>query len=135
MRKLISIPVIILILFSGITVNLAFHYCGGMLAGKNISLSGKPASCGMEGESDHQAGLKSLCCENLFSSYTFNNTYIPSSNFKDVSTDHEFPVQEIFTALIRDITVASFSQEVLARPPGVYSPSDVELISICIFRI
>lgn len=135
MRKIISIPVIILILFSGVTVNLAFHYCGGLLADKSISLLGKPATCGMEGEDNHQQGIKSLCCEDTLSSYTFNNTYLPSSNVKDDTTDHKIPVQEIFSSLIPEFTVASFSSVVLARPPGAYSPSDVELVSICIFRI
>lgn len=135
MRKLIAIPVIFLILFSGITVNLAFHYCGGMLADKNITLSGTPASCGMEGEVDHQqTAMKRLCCENLFSSFTFNNTYLPSTNGKDDAADLEIPVQSIFSVLIPDFTADFLSSDALARPPGVYSP-DVELISICIFRI
>lgn len=134
MRKIISIPVIILILFSGITVNLAFHYCGGMLADKSISLLGTPASCGMEVDSDHQqTGMKRLCCENTLSSYTFNNTYIPTS-VKDVSADHENAVVEVFSALFTNLA-ASFSPEVLVRPPGGYSPYDVDLVSICIFRI
>lgn len=134
MRKIISIPVIILILFSGITVNLAFHYCGGMLADKSISLLGTPASCGMEGDSDQQTGMKRLCCENTLSSYTFNNTYIPSSNVKDDTADHQNAVVEVFSALLTDLA-SSFSPQVLVRPPGAYTPSDVDLVSICTFRI
>lgn len=136
MRKFVSIPVIILILFSGVTVNLAFHYCGGMMVDKNISLSGTPASCGMEGDESHQqTAMKRICCENSFSSFTFNNTYLPSSSVKDGAADHEIPEQDIISVLLPDFTAVSSSPEALARPPGAYSTSDVELVSICIFRI
>lgn len=134
MRKILTIPFIILILFSGITVNLAFHYCGGMLADKSISLSGKPASCGMEGEeSPHPTGMKRLCCEDAVSSFTFNNIYIQSS--KDESADQKIPAHDNFVISVPEATATLITTEVLARPPGFFPGSEVSLDMICVFRI
>lgn len=136
MRKIVSISVIILILFSGVTVNLVFHYCGGMLAEKKVSLTDIHGSCGMEGEPQLPVtGMKSLCCENSVSSYTFNNIFLPSPNVKDDASDHEIPVLEIFSVQAPDPASDSFSEAALARPPGPYSPSSVQIDRICIFRI
>jgi hypothetical protein len=134
MRKVLTIPVLILILFSGITVNLAFHYCGGHLADKKISLSGVLASCGMETENnDDQTTIKSICCENSFSSYTFNNIYIPSVPVKSIHEVQEFPVTDIILSTVAEESF--FSGVLPVKPPGTFSPSIVELDVICILRI
>jgi hypothetical protein len=134
MKKLITIPIIILILFSGITVNLAFHYCGGQIAEKKISLTDSHGSCGMEGDSQHKnAGMSSLCCSDRVSSYTFNNTYLPSLGAKEDAIDVELPVLEIFSISI--VEASNLTHEALGSPPGPYSPSFVDLDSICILRI
>jgi hypothetical protein len=134
MRKVLAIPVIILILFSGITVNLAFHYCGGQLADKKISLSGGLASCGMETKNNNdQTTFKNFCCENSHSSYTFSNTYLPPAPAKNDHEIQEFPVTDI---ILSAVTEESFTSCVIpVRPPGIFSPSYVELDVICILRI
>jgi hypothetical protein len=134
MRKVLAIPVIILILFSGITVNLAFHYCGGHLAAKKISLSGGLASCGMETEtSNDQTTIKNFCCKNSLSSYTFTNIYLPPAPVKNDHEIQEFPVTDIFLPAVTEELFISC--EIPARPPGIFSPSYVELDVICILRI
>ena len=136
MRKLITIPIIILILFSGITVNLAFHYCAGQVAEKKISLTDTLGSCGMEGKEHHKNdGFRNLCCEDKVSSYTFNNIYIPSPIVKDDAVDYELPVLEIFFVSITDFTASFIISDALGSPPGPYSPSYVDLDSICILQI
>jgi hypothetical protein len=134
MRKLVAIPIIILILFSGITVNLAFHYCGGHLADRKISLSGGLASCGMETEDNgRETSIKSFCCENSLSSYTFNNIFLPSAPVKNDNELQEFPVTDII--LFADTEDSFHSREMPVRPPGIFYPSCVELDVICILRI
>jgi hypothetical protein len=134
MRKVLTIPVIILILFSGITVNLAFHYCGGQLADKKISLAGNLASCGMKTvPNDNQTSINSFCCENSFSSYTFNNTYLPPVPAKNDHEIQEFPVTDIILPAKTEELFTSC--EIPLRPPGIFSPSYVELDVICILRI
>jgi hypothetical protein len=134
MRKVVAIPVIVLILFSGITVNLAFHYCGGQLADRKISLSGNPASCGMETETnDHKTSIKSFCCANSLSSYTLNNIYLPSAPVKNGLEVQEFPVTDIILSAVSEDSLHSC--ELPVRPPGTIPPSRVELDVICILRI
>lgn len=135
MRKILAIPIIILILFSGVTVNLAFHYCGGQIADKKISLTEAHLSCGMEGDTQHEnTGMSSLCCQDSVSSYTFNNTYLPSQSVKDDATYVELPVMEIFSVSVENLTSALLIPQA-ESPPGLYSPALVDLNSICVLRI
>ena len=81
MKKILSIPLIMLILFTGVTVNFATHYCGGSVAATKVSLTGKLATCGMEGTSDNKTneGLyKNHCCDDVTAAYTLSSNYIPS---------------------------------------------------------
>ena len=41
MKNVISIPLALLILFTGINVQIASHYCGGNFAAAKVSLTGK----------------------------------------------------------------------------------------------
>lgn len=135
MRKILTIPIIILVLFSGVTVNLAFHFCGGQIADKKISLTDAHVSCGMEGDAQHEdPEFSSLCCQDRVSSYTFNNIYLPSQSVKDDAVDVELPVMEIFSVPVEVIASALLTPQA-DSPPGLYSPSLVDLNSICVLRI
>ena len=50
MKRIVSIPLLFIILFSGINVKFASHYCGGNFSGTKVSLTGELATCGMEQE-------------------------------------------------------------------------------------
>lgn len=139
MKRLFSIPLILLILFSGINVNIAAHYCGGNFSASKVSLNGTLASCGME----HQAGSKSFqdlisnhCCEDFISSLAISVNYIPSicHSIPDIAPElnHLFILtDELLNS--QCITVSSICGN--NKPPGNFSPVSVEQQVICIFQI
>jgi hypothetical protein len=138
MKTIVSIPLIILLLFTGIKVSVATHYCCGHVAATKVSLTGEQASCGMQNEEDTRSSqdiFATHCCDNITSSCSFSNNYFPSlysfDNFEVKSVD-----------LFRLASDVVPNQELLAsdsdnegRPPGSLLPNDVLLSSICVFRI
>ena len=139
MKRIVSIPLMILILFSGISINVASHYCGGNLASSKVSLKGELASCGME----HQSGTGSFgdqiskhCCEDVIHSFTLSTNYIPSTFLRITDAGnapfsafivYDLPLfhREIFGSLISETKL----------PPGTYTPVCVEQQVICVFKI
>ena len=136
MLKYLSIPVLIVILFSGITVNFATHYCGGSVAAKNVSFSGSLASCGMEDHKNNSSEtiFRSHCCENITSSYAFNNNYFPS--LQQILKPAVGHTQFNLVAVVELNTCPSFPADYNnTGPPGYNSPESVTLEEICILRI
>jgi hypothetical protein len=139
MKRLISIPVMVLILFSGININIASHYCGGRLAATRVSLTGEAASCGMEElpfVNTPNGLITRHCCDNVISSFSMGLNYVPSAYVSLPSDGHHLNVPyslqgEVF---ISQAKILSFSVNI-RKPPGSFNPSDVEQQSICIFRI
>ncbi len=137
-KTILSIPLIILILFSGISIKFAAHYCGGSVAATKISLSGELATCGMEHQSGNniiQYAYRDKCCNDVTSAYSICNIYYPSSNFFKV------PVQQVLSMIIVP-SAYLINQEIIinttninVRPPGTSFPNSVSRPSICIFRI
>ncbi|HEX2922352.1 MAG TPA: hypothetical protein VHO50_14410 [Bacteroidales bacterium] len=131
MKKIYAISLSLLMLFTGVTVNLAFHYCGGYLAHKEINFSGEAQSCGMEHQGD-EPGITNLCCQDKVQSYTFNSNYIPS--FIDFETGlTDIPVAEVFSIFNNFEEAATFNFQT-GNPPG-YFPDNTDLQDICILRI
>jgi hypothetical protein len=139
MKKLISIPLLVLILFSGINIDIASHFCGGRLVATKISLTGEPASCGME---DHpvlnmpNGSITTHCCDNVISSFTMGLNYVPSlsTSVPDNGPDsnHLYIVPcDIYKSQENILSYQSY----IRRPPGVFNPNDVDQQSICIYRI
>jgi len=138
MKKILSIPLIILILFSGISIKFATHYCGGYVAATKVSLTGELATCGMENTSDSHSldvTLTRHCCDDSIASYTIDNNYTPSFSF----------VTEYYQFLLQDFTVpnsiSAISYEVLksiytnVSPPGALMSTSVDISAICVYRI
>jgi hypothetical protein len=137
MKTILSIPLIILILFSGVIVSFATHYCEGSVVATKISLTGEQASCGMEHVSINNPLLvkfQNHCCDNVTSVYSICNTYFPSAyNVED-------PILQVISVLLvpydylnsSDIAINTLSN---IRPPGCYTPNSVTLPDLCIFRI
>jgi len=138
MKKIISIPLIILLLSTGVSVKVATHYCGGHVAATKVSLTGELATCGMESTENgnsSQETLKKHCCDDVISAYSFDNNYVPS--FFSV----EKPFQHIISLFILpvDLTIGQYKNLNAAlnniKPPGNYFYNSTDLPVLCIFRI
>jgi hypothetical protein len=139
MKKILSIPLMLLILFSGIDITVATHYCGGNLSGTKISLNGELASCGMENNPvirSSQYKISNHCCENIVASLSICSNYIPTASccIPDLGPDisHVLFVQDE-PPIRNDISFYAISCN--KRPPGIFNPADVELQVICLFQI
>lgn len=138
MKALLSILLLILISFSGISIKLASHYCGGNIVAVKISLSGQQATCGMEqteGDNSSEVILRQLCCEDISSEYTINNVFIPSTYSFDLPgqkiLELPYPTEDLLKGnkLLTGNSFAGLS------PPGTkFSSTDV-LKVLCTFRI
>jgi|WetSurMetagenome_2_1015567.scaffolds.fasta_scaffold08366_4 hypothetical protein len=138
MKTVISNILIILLLFSGISVKFATHYCGGHVAATKVSLTGELATCGMERQSDDKSletTYSRSCCDDVTSSYSISSKY--------VTTSYCFSVQK--QQVIDMVLVSPYyinSQETLPllynnsiRPPGIYYPNSVPRTALCIYQI
>jgi hypothetical protein len=139
MKITASIILTFFILFSGIRVNIASHYCGGSLAATKVSLSGELATCGMEDGSPAPSAQDLFtrhCCTDKLSSFTISTIYLPAECSVLPNSGHEI----IPSFLLQNEPVNSQDNLIslssgIKRPPGVYSAVDVKQQIICIFRI
>jgi hypothetical protein len=138
MKKVLSIPLILLILFSGISVKFATHYCHGSVAATKVSLTGEPATCGMESQSVNTPFYNSYskhCCYDVISAYSICNNYLSSSHiviypFQKISCSIDIP-----TVYIDNQAIASIITNEIIKPPGYNSPNSVDRPLLCVFRI
>jgi hypothetical protein len=139
MQRYVYILLMILILFSGISVNIAYHYCGGTFSSSRVSLNGEPASCGMEHKSMTNSPIDLIsrhCCEDVIHSFKINSIYIPS-----LCIHLNCLGQEIMNSFVpRNVTLSCHKAagsliSGTQRPPGSYTPVCVEQQVICIFQI
>jgi hypothetical protein len=140
MKKILSIPLIILLLFSGVTVNIATHFCNGAFIRNKISFSGELANCGMESDmnmdSHHANGINAHhTCLDVTSSYTLSSNYIPSSPDPDSGKLlMQIPVIPV-SFILNELNLASCQDAFKVEPPGFHNPSSVDREVICIYRI
>jgi hypothetical protein len=138
MNKLLSIPLSVMILFSGLTVNIATHYCGGSPVATRVSLSGEFATCGMEkdiSEKPLQESITNHCCDNVISAYSLNNNFVPSSCFLSKPAPQ---ITVVFNPAIDNSTLIcnfKFISEEIIRPPGTCCHSKASQEILCIYRI
>jgi hypothetical protein len=136
MKKVLAISLALLIMFTGVTVNVAVHYCGGMIAAKKVSLSGELASCGMARQEVGKPGINNTpVCSNSLSAYMLNNNFVSSlvlsiDFVKMFSADAETHAV-LVPGTMPDLKDPAFNN----RPPGSGYPNDVRLECICIYRI
>jgi hypothetical protein len=138
MRKVLSIPLIVLILFTGISIKFATHYCSGSVFATKVSLSGELATCGMEHHVDynsHQENITKHCCEDVLSAYAIDNNYFGSSFHLDnpgmqgihlfiVPLDINIDEIAVLNPVIRNI-----------RPPGMNDFHSPTIQALCVFLI
>lgn len=124
---------------SGAHLTLATHYCGGKVAATKISLTGKLASCGMEGTEStcpvSGNNINSHCCNNQVSTFGMANTFtapvsVLSEKSENVLNFYFLPEVASFTH-IQDLRI-SFTD---TGPPGGFPANAVSLNNICVFRI
>lgn len=137
MKRVFSILIAAIMMASGMKVSIDRHYCGGQLAGKKISVTGKLASCGMETQehrNSNQLSFENNCCEDQFTYYSISNKFIPerfklsqSSARKDIPSTPGLDV--IFTSL------GYYDFNIRVLPPGDELRSGVSLSQICVLRI
>ncbi len=138
MKRLLFIPLAVLIAFSGVSMKYAAHYCQGVQVASNVSLSGRLASCGMGNQPEADAegyNLKNNCCNDLAISFLINSNYLFESNLilekgKTISVSLNTPFLINYTpgeVAVQDIPSI--------RPPGIWYPNSVVLQSLCNFRI
>jgi hypothetical protein len=138
MKKLLSIPLMMLIAFSGFSLKYSAHFCQGAQVASEISLSGRIATCGMEKLSEVTSPVEIIrkhCCDNVTTSYSTSWNYIPS-----VTQAPEKTVQPTFDLSLlsnySDIgNTDDLNQAQLTKPPGSLYPNSVSLLSLCVFRI
>jgi hypothetical protein len=139
MRRIVAIPLLLMLLFSGISVQIASHYCRGNYSGTKVSLDGQLASCGMENASLKQSTedlISSHCCSDIISSVSISSNYIASAN-----TDPPDPRQEVIHLSFIDNELTACREigfhlsSANVRPPGNYIHSGIEQQVLCIFRI
>lgn len=139
MKKGVYILFALVILFSGTHFTVATHYCSGRLAATKVSLSGKPASCGMENFelSGPLSGthFETSCCEDhlttieIINNFTLPGTIIPGENqflaqYFYYQGNHSFHSPPNPTILY-----------INTGPPGSLQASSVRLDYICVFQI
>ena len=138
MKYLLSIPLIILILFTGINVKIATHYCGGYISGTKISLTGKLATCGMQ----HSSAKRSLaevyntrCCEDFMTTYSICNNYFPSAYSTDNSEQR--PISVFYVACENSADQQKILNKVYTniRPPGSDLINHLSPSALCVYRI
>ena len=139
MKKGFSISLSLLMLAAVLHLTVATHYCGGKVAASTISLSGKLASCGMEG-SEKELPLSGTnftthCCDDIVTLFGMDSKYTPSFSFVPETIQYNFQVFAIpvvlFVNSISDI-IPSYTN---VSPPGALMSTRVDLSNICVFRI
>lgn len=138
MKTILSIPLIMLMLFTGISVKFATHYCGGFVSDTKISLTGELATCGMESDAESQTQQQTLrhhCCDNTLTAYSFCNTFFGSTY--DVDNQEQQLINNIFIP-VDYIIDSKININILnnhTKPPGYFNPNSVDRRVLCIFRI
>jgi hypothetical protein len=111
----------------------------GKIAASKISLSGKLASCGMEGDEKDvpltDSHFASHCCDNVLVFYGINSIFFPSFSFVPESNQQQFHVFSIPAGLSLQTIASIKSICTNVSPPGASASSSVDLFNICILRI
>jgi hypothetical protein len=139
MKKVISISLTLLMLIALLHFSVATHYCMEKIATSKISLSGELATCGMENDEDElpQTGLNftTHCCDNVIVFCGISGNYFPSFFQVPETYNDDFQVLGLPSSKTF-FPVASFlSINTSVNPPGVSTVNNVDLTSICVFRI
>lgn len=119
--------------------SVATHYCMGEIAASKISLSGSLANCGMENDENVLPSTGTYytehCCDNVLVFCGINGGYLPSFNFVPESFNNDFQVFSLPADLNMSSIASYHSGFTCLNPPGVSLSHNVDLATICVFRI
>jgi hypothetical protein len=138
-KKGISISLLLLIISAMLKFSVATHYCGGHVAASKISVTGKLASCGMEGSQNEVLPngkyLSKHCCEDVVVSISTDNNYVPS--FYNIPDTFQFGFQTSVLPSESSVGLAGIFRLQYSdiSPPWAMMSTDVDLSGICVFRI
>jgi len=138
-KKVISISLVFLIIAAMFHISVATHYCGGQIADSMVTLTGKLASCGMEGTEKELPfpgeSFSKHCCEDVIMICETDSNYMPS--FSLIPDSYRYNLQIL--PVLMGLSVNSFRGLVSlcsnVSPPGALMSTDVDLSGICVFRI
>lgn len=139
MKKASSIILSFFMLLALCNFVVATHYCHGNVIDSKVSLSGNTTICNMRetGKDNMLPGLvlTSTCCNNTVTSLGVDNNYFPSSY--SIPTYLSLNFQAFTIQLGSQIHFINLSkgQYTGESPPGVLMSTNVDLPSICLFRI
>ncbi len=138
MKNVVTLPLIFLILFSGISLKYSAHMCGGTVVATLFSLKDEVARCSMEDDNLVNTGsdlIKKGCCKNVNAYLQLKTNYLQTS----VLTVEKINVSKYssFIPYIMPVTETISRNSAITGiwPPGrnpynAYSPE-----ALCIFRI
>ncbi len=120
-------------------ISVATHYCGGQIAASKVTLTGKLASCGMEGPEKELPfpgeSFSKHCCDDVITICETDSNYMPSFSFVPESYQNDFQILSALTVLSNNSFTGLDSFYTNVSPPGALMSTDVDLSGICVFRI
>jgi hypothetical protein len=138
-KKGFSILMVLLIALTILPITVATHFCGGEIAASKISISGKLASCGMEGPEKRPAlpgnSIASHCCDDVVTFCGTDNNYTPSFSFIPEFFQYNFQVLAIPLWLYTNSNTFLIPLYTNVNPPGTLMSTSVDLSGICVLRI
>ncbi len=139
MKKGVSIALVLLTLAAIFHFSVATHYCRGEAVASKVSLTGKLANCGMEGQEKELplsgASITSHCCDDVVNYCGTDNNYAPSFSFFSDTYQYNFRIFSIAPGYPVYAPAALKPLYANARPPGALMSTNVDLSDICVFRI
>ncbi len=139
MKKVFSISLIVLLIATMLHLSVATHYCGGIEVASKVSLTGKLAHCDMQC-SEMELPLPGTnftkqCCYDVVTFCGIDSNYTPSFTFLPESYQGNFHVFAIPTALSVNSYISLIPSYTNVCPSGALMSTEVDLSSICVFRI
>lgn len=139
MKKVLSISLSLLMVVAMLHISIAMHYCEGKEVATTVSLSGKLASCGMTCSNEdvplQGTNFTKHCCDDIVTICGISGNYSPSYSFIPESYQYNFQVLAISGVLPVKPQVDFFPVYTNVSPPGALMSTNVDLSSICVFRI
>jgi hypothetical protein len=137
MKTILFIPLLIVILFSGINVTLSSHYCGGSLVANKVSVSGGIATCGMEQTNSKAIDYVSFgrkCCEDHILILMLSNSCFPDY-LQLIKPLHGKKVIYFQSTLLSECQLFNSSSPANLFPPGENFTSRLNQPYLSVLRI
>ena len=140
MKKIVSILLALLMIAAILHLSIVIHYCNGKEVATTVSLSGKLASCNNDmgcSESEVPAGTNFTkhCCGDLLVFCGTDKNYTPTFSFIPGAYQYNFQIFALPIGLSVNFHTVLIPLYTNVSPPGVLMSTNVDLSTICVFRI